>query len=99
MVAVARAQVSGPRCQDEGPSTDITVCGLRHADRYRVPFIVHEAGDPRYEAVAAERARLLARTTPLQDLSPFLVGGGMAGVHMTVNAGGVRAEGLRTLAP
>ena len=99
MIATARDQVRGPRCHDEGPSTDVTVCGLRHADRYRVPFIVHDPGDPRYQSVAAERARLLARTTPLQDLSPFLVGGGMAGVHMTVNADGVRTEGLRRLAP
>ena len=35
-----------------------------------------------------ERTRLLARTTPVKDLSPFQVGGGMAGVTMDTNARG-----------
>ena len=100
MVEKARARLNPPRCVYDADSTDVTVCGLRHADRYRVPFVTSDPGDPRHEAVAAERARLLHRTTPLQDLSPFLVGGGMAGVHMTVTGdGSVRTEGLRRLAP
>ena len=100
MIAAARAQVAGPHCVYDQASPDVTVCGLRRADRYRVPFVTRDPGDPRYEAVAAERARLLHRTTPIQELSPFLVGGGMVGAHMTVSgSGAVHAEGLRQLAP
>ena len=100
MIAVAREAITGPRCSYDRQSTDITVCGLRHADRYRVPFVIRDPGDPRFEAVSAERARLLHRTTPLQDLSPFLVGGGMAGVHAMISGdGSVRTEGMRRLAP
>lgn len=88
-----------PRCIVDTASTDVTVCGLRHADRYRVPFIVHDPSDPRYEGVPAERARLLARTTPLQEHSPFLVGGGMAGVHATLAVDGAHVATLRPLAP
>lgn len=89
-----------PRCAAVAQPGEVTVCGARRADRYRVPFVVHDAGDPRYETVSAERTRLLHRTTPLQDLSPFLVGGGMAGAHATVSGDGrVITAGLRRLAP
>lgn len=99
MIDMARRQIAGRRCVYDSAATDVTVCGLRHADRYRVPFVVHDPGDPRHEGVPAERVRLLHRTTPLDDLTPFLVGGGMAGVGMTVGADGARAAGLRKLAP
>ena len=100
MIAVAQTQAVPPRCTYDSASTDVTVCGLRHADRYRVPFVAHDMGDPRWEGVAAERTRLLHRTTPIGDLSPFLVGGGMVGVSMTVAGdGSTRTAGLRRLAP
>jgi hypothetical protein len=100
MMATAREVVAGERCRYDTASTDITVCGLRHADRYRVPFVTHDPGDPRHETVRAERARLLARANPVQDHSPFLVGGGMAGVSTTIGGdGSVKATGLRKLAP
>ncbi|SEM71458.1 hypothetical protein SAMN05192583_0962 [Sphingomonas gellani] len=86
-------------CVVDPNSTDVTVCGLRRADRLRVPFLVATPGDPRREAVSAERNRLLHRTNPIEDLSPFLVGGGMAGARVSVGADGTRAETLRTLAP
>ena len=85
------------RCVPDPDSSDITVCGLRNADRFRVPFIVHDDGDPRYEAVAAERQRLLHRTTPVQDMGPFLVEGGMAG--MSVGTAGITGATHRKLAP
>ena len=85
------------RCVYDSRSTDITVCGLRHADLYRVPFIIHDAGDPRYETVAEERTRLLHRTTPVADLGPFQVESGMAGVS-TGTHGTTGATG-RPLAP
>ena len=100
MMARAREVVAGERCRYDSASTDITVCGLRLADLYRVPFVEHDAGDPHHEGVSAERRRLLARTTPIQELSPFLVGGGHVGVSTTVGSdGSVRAGGLRKLAP
>lgn len=84
-------------CPAVRDSSDITVCGMRRADRFRVPFVVHDPGDPRYEAVPHERERLLHRTNPVQDLSPFLVGGGMAGASLGVSQSGSIAP--RPLAP
>jgi len=77
------------RCVYDPNATDITVCGRRNADRFRIPFeIPSEPGDRRHEGVMEERTRLLARSTPVKDLSPFLVGGGLAGVTMDTNARG-----------
>lgn len=86
-------------CAVDPDSTDVTVCGLRRADRLRVPFNLATPGDPRREGVMAERTRLLHRTNPIADLSPFLVGGGMAGASVSVGADGTRAETLRRPAP
>ena len=86
---IARATVltaAEQGCVRDPDTTDITVCGLRNADRFRVPLVVHDPGDPRYEAVSAERHRLMHRTTPVEDMGPFQVGGGMAGVSVTVDA-------------
>jgi hypothetical protein len=96
--ATARTTVES-RCIYDPHGTDVTVCGRRNADRFRVPFVVHDPGDPRHEGVAAERARLLHRTNPVDDLTPFLVGNGMAGVTMTVGGDGVATGGYRPLAP
>lgn len=77
------------RCVYNPNSTDITVCGRRNADRFRVPFESEpEPGDPQHEGVMTERTRLLARSNPVKDLSPFLVGGGFAGVTMETNGRG-----------
>ena len=74
------------RCVYDRNSTDVTVCGRRNADRFRVPFVpVPEPGDPKNEAVMTERTRLLARTTPIDEMSPFLVNGGFTGVTMDTN--------------
>ena len=73
-------------CVYDRNSTDITVCGRRNADRFRVPFApAPEPGDPKNEAVMTERTRLLARSTPIDEMSPFLVGGGFTGVTMDTN--------------
>ncbi len=85
-------------CNHARTTTDVTVCGKRSADRFRVPFVVHDAGDPKYESVSAERERLLHRTNPTSDLTPFLVGGGMTGVKMSTQ-GGVTGATDRPLAP
>ncbi|HEX8484176.1 hypothetical protein [Sphingomonas sp.] len=89
LLTTARARLAAEQgCVVDPDSTDITVCGLRHADRFRVPLVVRDAGDPRYETVAAERARLQAPTNPVRELSPFLVGGGMAGVSIGIGFDG-----------
>jgi hypothetical protein len=98
LMATAKARMAAEQpCIQSADETDITVCGMRHADRFRVPFVVHDAGDPKHESVRNERTRLLHRTSPLDDLGPFQVGGGMAGVTMTV--GGEGGTSLRKPAP
>ncbi len=45
------------RCR--APSgNEITVCGRRAADKWRVPYIGYDVGDPRSETVTGERNRL-----------------------------------------
>ncbi len=98
LMATARARMAAEQpCTQSADETDITVCGMRTADRFRVPFVVHDAGDPKHESLRDERTRLLRRTSPLADLSPFQVGGGMAGVTMTV--GGEGGTSFRKPAP
>ncbi|WP_294204164.1 hypothetical protein [uncultured Sphingomonas sp.] len=88
------------RCVYNPNSTDLTVCGRRNADRFRIPFDVPpEPGDRRHEGVMEERTRLLARSTPIKDMSPFLVGGGFAGVTMDTNPPGNGGMTLRKPAP
>lgn len=88
---------AGPRCAAERDSTDITICGRRNADRYRVPLVEHDAGDPKYQGVPAEREQLLARTSNCEEKSVFLVGCGKVGVSVGTN--GVELGGERPLAP
>lgn len=98
MMARAREMTAAEqRCVPNTSTTDITICGLRRADRFRLPFVVHDAGDPRHESVQAERVRLLNRTNPVQDMGPFQVESGMTG--MSVGTGGVTLGGKRKLAP
>lgn len=101
MMAQAAARLSPERrCIHDPHSTDITVCGLRNADRFRVPFIINDPSDPRRQPVRVEREALLARTNPIQEKSPFLVGGGLAGVSATVGGdGSVHGATLRKPAP
>ncbi len=98
LLARSRAVIGGERCQANPDATDITVCGRRRADRFRVPLVEHDAGDPRREPVPVERDRLLARTNPVKELSPFLVHGGMTGVTVSSRSGLTGAT-ARPLAP
>lgn len=88
---------AAPHCHIDLNTTDVTVCGRRNADRYRLPLIEHTAGDPKYQGAPLERERLLARTTNCQEKTIFLVGCGMVG--MSVGTGGVTLGGERPLAP
>jgi hypothetical protein len=91
------------RCVINPSVTDITVCGLRQADRFRVPLATHTAD--RRDMVAEGRAALVHARTPMEDMGPFLVGGGATGVRATVafgpgeGSGSVAAGGMRTPAP
>ena len=88
------------RCVYNPNSTDLTVCGRRNADGFRIPFDVPpEPGDRRHEGVMEERTRLLARSTPIKDMSPFLVGGGHVGLTMDTNPPGNGGMTLRKPAP
>ena len=88
-----------PRCSAPRAGNEIVVCGRRRADRWRVPYILKEAGDPTIQNVSAERNGLIATTTPCQDNSVFLVGCGK-GVGVSVNTaiGGGSGVKLRPLA-
>jgi hypothetical protein len=84
-------------CRAERPD-DIVICSRRDADRYRVPFNTIDPNDPKNQTVAAERDRLLARTSNCQEKSTFLVGCGKVGVGVST-ARGVTLGGERPLAP
>ena len=99
LIASARARIAAEHRCDYTSTTDVTVCGMRGADRFRVPLVAYDPGDPAHEGVPAERERLLHRTTPVQDLGPFQVGGGMAGVSVSSGAGRTAVTGVRPLAP
>ncbi len=94
-----RITAAEPGCRRDADTTDITVCGLRNADRFRVPFVGYEPGDPRAEGVPAERQRLLARTNNCQERRAIAAGCGFAGVHLTTGGRGTSLTGARKLAP
>lgn len=88
------------QCQRAEDATTITVCGLRDADRYRVPLAVVDYNDPRHEGVHQQTSRLLdPHTNKCGITGPFLQGCGMAGVNMTVQGGKTRVSTQRDLAP
>ncbi len=103
LVDTARRMTSvAQRCVADPNSTDITVCGLRNADRFRAPL---KTAPARRDNVAEQRAALTQARTPMQDMGPFLVGGGSAGVKATVGfgpgegSGATSLAGMRTPAP
>ena len=88
-----------PRCSAPRAGNEIVVCGRRRADRWRVPFILKETGDPTIQNVSAERNGLIATTTPCQDNSVFLVGCGKGvGISVSTAIGGGSGVKLRPLA-
>lgn len=75
-----------PRCR-AARGDEIVVCGRRDADRYRVPLIEHDAGDPRTETLMGQRERIQHKTAPCQQRGPYLVGCGMVGVTVSTTIG------------
>jgi len=98
-VAQERAATrASPQCTAPADSHEVTVCGRRHADRYRLPLIEVNRDDPANEGVPAERERLLARTSNCREHNLFQVGCGMAGVTLSTRHG-IVPGGERPLAP
>lgn len=87
-----------PRCSAPRAATEIVVCGRRRADRWRVPYLLKEAGDPSIQNVSAERNGLIPTTTPCQERSIFLVGCGKVGIGVSTAIGGETGVKLRPLA-
>jgi hypothetical protein len=86
-------------CRARAEGDDVVVCARRAADRYRLPLVTTpDPGDPANEGVPAERERLLARTTQCQDMTPFLVGCGVAGASFST-ARGFGLSGERPITP
>jgi hypothetical protein len=89
-----------PRCSAPRAGNEIVVCGRRRADRWRVPFILKDAGDPSIQNVSAERNRLASE--PKQKCGNTIFGMqadcGMVGIGTSVGIGGDRAVKLRPLA-
>jgi hypothetical protein len=92
-----RLTAAEPRCERAANATDVTVCGLRDADRFRVPFVFPEPGDPLHEAAMDERKRYLARTDNCREKNLFLVGCGAFGLSVTTGGGRESVE-VRPLA-
>ena len=82
-------------CRTTAAQDEITVCGRREADRYRISFV---GTDPR-DSVPRERALLLK--PPMNDcgrIGQTFAGCGFAGVTVSTNGSAVRMES-RKLAP
>lgn len=88
---------AGPRCAVAVDPAEVTVCGRRDADRYRLPLVERDPDDPKNEGVPMERERMLARTSNCAEKSIFLIGCGKVGV--SVGTGGFHLAGERPLAP
>jgi hypothetical protein len=97
MMQYREKTAAGPRCATAMDPGEVTVCGRRDADRYRVPLVERDPADPKNEGVPMERERMLARTSNCEEKSIFLIGCGKAGV--SVGTGGFHLAGERQLAP
>ena len=103
LIARSATVIAGERCAPDANKTDITVCGLRRADRFRVPLVTRTVD--RRDQVADNRAALVHARTAIEERGPFLVGGGAAGATVTTRfgpgagAGETTASGMRPPAP
>ena len=89
-----------PRCVRPSHDSEILVCGARRADRWRVPFVGYDVGDPRGETVEGERKRLASEPPRKCGNEWALRNCGSVGVATTVGfgAGGTDIK-WRPLAP
>lgn len=87
-----------PRCATTTSDRELLVCGARRADRWRVPFIGYDAGDPRGESIEGERKRLASEPPRKCGNEAFLRNCGAVGVSVSTRLNGERLA-LRPLAP
>lgn len=87
-----------PRCAKPSSDREILVCVARRADRWRVPFVGYDIGDPRGESVEGERKRLASEPPRKCGTEAFLRNCGMAGVSISTRLSGDGVK-LRPLAP
>lgn len=88
-----------PRCARPASDREIVVCGNRRADRWRVPYVGYEIGDPRGESVEGERKRVSAAPkVPCGQGAIIADCGGGVGFKYTTNFT-PEGERLRPLAP
>lgn len=88
LMTYTKRMATRPNCKRARAANEITVCGRRDADKYRVLLITYDAGDPRAEGFWGERARIQHQTTPCQENSVFLVGCGSVGVSVSTKLDG-----------
>ena len=85
-------------CRTPKNDREIVVCGRRQGDRYRVPFIGYEPGDPRGESISGERNRLASAPAPKCGLGAVLANCGSVGVtvgtRIGVSGGGLKLRPL-----
>jgi hypothetical protein len=94
--AATRAEIP---CRATDAQDEITVCALRDADRYRVPFVEITPGDPHHEGVFDERVRSFAVTNNCTEMRLMQVGCGMVGISLSTSGSGVRVATKREPAP
>jgi hypothetical protein len=95
--AATRASIP---CRATDRKDEIVVCALRDADRWRVAYIVPDAGARSPDDVPAETARLLNQGNNCRNMALSVAGCGMVGASATVGNGrGLYVERARPLAP
>ncbi len=87
-----------PRCKTPNDTREILVCGARRADRWRVPYVGYDLGDPHGESVEGERKRLASEPPRKCGNEAFLRNCGAVGVSVSTRLSGDRLA-LRPLAP
>lgn len=87
-----------PHCTRPSSDREILVCGNRRADRWRVPYIGYDIGDPRGESVEGERRRLASEPPRKCGNEAFLRNCGMVGLSVSTRLAGDGLK-LRQLAP
>lgn len=80
------------RCNRPASADQIIVCANRDADRYRVPFVGYDIGDPRAEGFWGEKERIQHQTTPCEDRGAFRLRCGSVGISVAV---GLNGDGLK----
>ncbi|MDB5699975.1 MAG: hypothetical protein JWL66_174 [Sphingomonadales bacterium] len=87
-----------PHCAKPANGNEIVVCGNRRADRWRVPFVGYDAGDPNGEGVSHERNRLASEPPLHCGIGAVLKNCGMVGVSVGAKFASGKLQ-VRQLAP